>query len=94
MLDTLPAVVSQSGYTPAPRHQPASVIYLVSLPYPFGPEFEIVTWGDSAHARILWLLPITEAEKVFRREQGLEALECLFEERGIDPVDTKRPSVV
>ena len=68
--------------------------YLVSLPYPFGPEFEVCTWGEGAHARILWLLPITEAEKDFRREQGLEALECLFDEHAIDPVDTKRASVV
>ena len=68
--------------------------YLVSLPYPFGPDFETCAWDDGAHVRILWLLPITKAEKDFRREQGLEALECLFEEHAIDPVDTRRPSVV
>lgn len=68
--------------------------YLVSLPYPFGPDFEVCTWGDGAHARILWLLPITKAERDFRREQGLDALECLFEERAINPVDIGRASVV
>jgi len=68
--------------------------FLVSLPYPFGREFEICRWGENAHVRILWLLPITQAENVFRREQGLEALECLFDEGAIDPVDTKRASVV
>ncbi|MGW5653784.1 suppressor of fused domain protein [Streptomyces humi] len=68
--------------------------YLVSLPYPFGPEFEFCEWGDGAHARILWLLPISKAEKDFRREAGLEALESRFEELGIDPVDPQRASVV
>jgi len=68
--------------------------YLVSLPYPFGPEFEICQWGGGAHARILWLLPITAAEKDFRRTDGLEALECPFEEHAIDPADPGRASVV
>ncbi len=66
----------------------------MSLPYPFGPEFEVCTWEGGSHARILWLLPITEAEKDFRRERGLEALEVRFEDHAIDPVDPKRASVV
>ncbi|MEV8504610.1 suppressor of fused domain protein [Actinoplanes sp. NPDC051475] len=68
--------------------------YLVSLPYLFGPDFEICEWGTGAHLRILWLLPITEAERDFRRTDGLEALESLLEERAIDPVDPGRASVV
>ncbi|PKW05985.1 Suppressor of fused protein (SUFU) [Streptomyces sp. 1222.5] len=68
--------------------------YLISLPYPYGPDYEVCAWDDTAHARILWLLPITKAEKDYRREQGLEALESLFDERAIDPVDPQRPSVV
>lgn len=68
--------------------------FLVSLPYPFGPEFEVCRWGREAHARILWLLPITKAEKDFRRENGLDALEDLFDEHAIDPVDPERTSVV
>lgn len=67
--------------------------YLVSLPYPFGPDFEVCTWEGGAHARILWLLPITAAEKDFRREKGLEALEVRFDEHAIDPVDPQRASV-
>ncbi|MEW9337413.1 suppressor of fused domain protein [Streptomyces tanashiensis] len=67
--------------------------YVVSQPYPLGPEFEICEWNGGSHARILWLLPITEAEKVFRRENGLEALEARFEEQEIDPADPKRASV-
>ncbi|MFB6628352.1 suppressor of fused domain protein [Streptomyces sp. NPDC056362] len=68
--------------------------YLISLPYPYGPDFEVCAWDETAHARLLWLLPITEAEKDHRREHGLEALESLFDERAIDPVDPQRPSVV
>jgi hypothetical protein len=68
--------------------------YLISLPYPYEPDFEVCKWDGDAHARILWLLPITKAEKDFRREEGLEALESLFDERGIDPVDPQRTSVV
>ncbi|MFB6888638.1 suppressor of fused domain protein [Kitasatospora sp. NPDC056327] len=67
---------------------------LVSLPYPFGPEFEICRSDGAGHARILWLLPITEAEKDFRHARGLEALERRFDEQAIDPVDPGRPSVV
>ncbi|MFE2557371.1 suppressor of fused domain protein [Streptomyces sp. NPDC059352] len=67
--------------------------YLVSLPYPFGPDFEVCEWEGGSHARILWLLPITAAEKDFRREMGLEALEVRFDEHAIDPVDPKRASV-
>ncbi|MFE5628897.1 suppressor of fused domain protein [Streptomyces sp. NPDC056543] len=67
--------------------------YLVSLPYPFGPDFEVCQWEGGAHARILWLLPITAAEKDYRRERGLEALEVRFDEHAIDPVDPGRASV-
>lgn len=65
----------------------------MSLPYPFGPEFEICKWNGGAHAQILWLLPITAAEKDFRRDNGLEELEARFEEHAIDPADPKRASV-
>ncbi|MFD8376797.1 suppressor of fused domain protein [Streptomyces sp. NPDC059688] len=68
--------------------------YLISLPYPYGPDFEVCAWDETAHAQILWLLPITKAEKDYRREQGLEELENLFDERAINPVDPQRPSVV
>lgn len=67
--------------------------YLISLPYPLGAEFEVCAW-DQGHARILWLLPITPAERDVWREHGLEALETLFDEAGIDFMDPGRPSVV
>jgi hypothetical protein len=67
--------------------------YLVSLPYPFGPDFEVCTW-DRGHARILWLLPITPAERDLVVSEGLEALETLFEDAEIDFLDPSRASVV
>nr|WP_095878512.1 suppressor of fused domain protein [Streptomyces sp. TLI_235] len=45
------------------------------------------------HARILWALPVTAAEMAYRREQGHEALEQLFDEHAIVPTDPRRPSV-
>ncbi|MQY05767.1 suppressor of fused domain protein [Actinomadura macrotermitis] len=66
--------------------------YLVSLPYPLGPDFESCSWSNG-HIRILWLLPITLAERDLWREQGLEALESRFDEVGIDFANPDRPSV-
>ena len=40
------------------------------------------------------VLPITKAEKDFRRTNGLEALESLLEEHAINPVDPGRAAVV
>lgn len=66
---------------------------LVSLPYPFGPELEKCTW-PSGHAQLLWLLPITQAERDFKAAEGLEALEQLLEDARIDPWDPHREPVV
>ena len=65
---------------------------LVSLPYPFGPRFEVCEW-DRGHARLLWLLPVTESERAFRHEHGLEALEQRFDGAGIRYWDAKREPV-
>ncbi|WP_204058609.1 suppressor of fused domain protein [Microbispora corallina] len=66
--------------------------YLISLPYPFGPDFEVCAW-DGGHARILWLLPITPAERDLIMNAGLEAFESLCEEKRIDYTNPHRPSV-
>lgn len=66
---------------------------LVSLPYPFGPEFGTCSWAGG-HAELLWLLPITEAERDFKAREGVEALEQLFESAAINPCDPNRASVV
>jgi hypothetical protein len=44
--------------------------------------------------RFLWLLPITAAEKQFRHEHGLEALEQRFEEAKVNFAFQWRKSVV
>lgn len=67
---------------------------LVSLPYPFGPELEVCSLGEEAQVRLLWLLPITEAEKRFREEHGLEALEQRFEQARVNYAFAWRRSLV
>jgi hypothetical protein len=66
---------------------------LVSVPYPFGPSFEVCAW-QGGHARLLWLLPITKAERDYKAANGLEALEAKFESASIDYTDPNRPSFV
>jgi hypothetical protein len=68
--------------------------FLVSLPYPFGPSLEVCCLGDEGHVRFLWLLPITAAEKRFRHEHGLEALEKRFDEAKLNYASAWRKSVV
>ncbi|GIF74880.1 suppressor of fused domain protein [Asanoa siamensis] len=66
---------------------------LVSLPYPWGPDLEECPL-PGGHARVLWLLPITGAEKRFRHDHDLEALEQRLEDAGIVPTDPLRRCVV
>ena len=67
--------------------------FLVSRPYPYGPDLEIVPM-DGDHAHVLWLLPITKEEREYKVTHGLEALEQLFESNGIEYWVLQRPSVV
>ena len=75
---------------------PGSILdrVLVSLPYPYGPDFEYVHLSQRRHARILWLVPISESEEALRHSQGLEALEKRFEDEEIDFLDAHRRSIV
>ena len=66
---------------------------LVSLPYPFGEKLEICEL-DGQHVHLYWNLPITLAERNFKAENGLEALEELFEKRGLEYWCVDRNSVV
>lgn len=65
---------------------------LVCKPYPFGPEFEHID-APEGRARILWLLPITEAERDFKVANGLDALESRFEEARLEYWRADRPSI-
>jgi hypothetical protein len=67
--------------------------FLVSLPYPFGKDFEI--WRtEKEHGHIFWLLPITNQERVYCLENGQEVLEQKFEEVGLEYWNPDRASVV
>ncbi|WP_346010580.1 suppressor of fused domain protein [Streptomyces sp. SID5910] len=65
---------------------------LISLPYLHGPDLEHCP-VPGGQARILWALPVTTAEIEYRRRHGHEALEQLFDEVGINPIDPFRASV-
>jgi suppressor of fused protein SUFU len=66
---------------------------LVSRPYPYGPEFEVCNLAKQ-NIHILWLLPITKAERDYKGEHGLEALENLFEESELEYWQINRESIV
>lgn len=66
---------------------------LVCLPYPYGPDLEHCDWSGG-HARHMWLLPITQAERDYKVEHGLEALEQRLESATALPTDPARASVV
>ena len=68
---------------------------LISRPYLDGPALE--EFRSSAFENLvqcLWLLPITKAERDYKRVHGLEALEQKFEKLRVNYVDPKRPSIV
>lgn len=73
--------------------QSACDCLLVSKPYPLGPELEIIDLPD-LHGHVLWLLPITAAERKFVSKHGAEALEQRFDDIGLEYWDPARPSAV
>jgi hypothetical protein len=66
---------------------------LISLPYADGPRLEN-GFIQLKPVSFLWLIPITRAEREFKRTHGLEALEQRFEAASFYPPDPKRRSVV
>lgn len=60
---------------------------LVSLPYLDGPSLEDLHM-ENISVRCLWLIPITQEEVDFKRENGLDALEELFEETAFNYLDS------
>ena len=67
--------------------------WLISLPYPFGEELELMALQDG-HAHVAWLLPITDAEREFKIQNGLEALEQRFDDAELEFWRVDRDSVV
>jgi hypothetical protein len=68
---------------------------LVSRPYRDGPSFGFLTnsAGDVL-VRCYWLVPITQQERDYKKQSGLDALESLFDKNGLQYADPERQSVV
>lgn len=68
---------------------------VLSLPYTEGPSVEdILDDAQGVVAKGYWLLPITRAEREFKKAHGLEALEQLFESQQFNYLNPDRASVV
>jgi Suppressor of fused protein (SUFU) len=65
---------------------------LVSLPYLWGPKLEHCLLSGR-HIQILWVIPISEAEREYKRVHGADALEQRFEDLSFDYLDPFRRSV-
>jgi len=66
---------------------------LISLPYLDGPSLEWLEIGGRK-IQFLWLIPITKDELEYKKVNGLESLEDLFEEASFNYSDPLRQSVV
>jgi len=66
---------------------------LVSLPYFKGQDFEQCLI-EKHLVRLLWLIPITDKEHSFARDNGVEALEEIFESKNTRITDPFRDSEI
>lgn len=66
---------------------------LISRPYHSDPSLEYFKYG-SINVKCLWLLPIHESERIYAMNFGLDALERIFEDKGIEFLDPHRSAVV
>lgn len=66
---------------------------LVSLPYLDGPSLENLK-ADSKELKFYWLIPVTFSEVEFKKRNGLESLEELFDRAGFDFLNPERSAVV
>lgn len=59
-------------------------------------EESAIEWAtvDGEQVHYLWLIPITKAERDYKIEFGIEALDALFVEQEVDCVDPLRESAV
>lgn len=65
----------------------------ISLPYLDGQGIEIFDF-EQHEIHCYWLIPITRAERNYKMEHGCEALEQLFEEKGLDYANPGRACLV
>jgi hypothetical protein len=61
----------------------------ISLPYLDGDELEIFNFEQKVF-HSYWLIPITEKETDYKIDKGCEALEQLFETKGLNYLDPER----
>jgi Suppressor of fused protein (SUFU) len=61
----------------------------ISLPYLDGQKLELFDFYDKEY-HIYWMIPITERERDFKIKNGCDALEQLFEEKGINYLQIER----
>jgi hypothetical protein len=66
---------------------------LISLPYLYGPRLEKCTVSGRT-VNCYWLIPITQQERDFKKQEGPEALEIRFEEAVVNYLDPERECVV
>ena len=66
---------------------------LISLPYLYGPDLEWLK-EEKMNIRFLWLVPITADELDYKKANGVDALEDLFEEKEFNYIDPFRDSVI
>ncbi len=66
---------------------------LITRPYLDGPKLE---WLDNGKSKVqfLWLIPITEAEREYKKTYGMEALENALEKASFNYLSPMRRSVV
>jgi hypothetical protein len=64
----------------------------LSFPYTEAAGFDSFDCGG-AETTVAWLIPITEAERDYKRANGVEALETLFETHRLDHLDPSRASL-
>ncbi|MCL2849219.1 MAG: suppressor of fused domain protein [Micrococcales bacterium] len=67
---------------------------LLSLPHLDRPSVGLFGWQPEVSVQVLWLIPITMAERDFKIAEGLDALEDRFEQTGLHYLDPFRDSVV
>lgn len=65
----------------------------ISLPYFNGSDLEVFN-DDKNITNFYWLIPITEKERDFKKLNGVEALEDLFEKNNFNYLDPFRKSLV
>lgn len=65
----------------------------ISTPYLDGPELELFEY-DGKEIDCYWFIPITQKERDFKIEHGVEQLEQLFEDKQLDYLNPERNCLV